>query len=193
MSPTSNSVVDLGQNSRNRPSYGSIDDFCNEEEGRMLAPPNSRKTWSPIEAISRWWRDWTGGGAGSELRCCGREEIGRMAKDAGVSTGEFRKLAHMGPEGAELLFRRLEALEPRSKRGWPDRTENFAGLGKSLCDVWKSQAMRARSVARFGRSRLGGLLSERRNAQGTEQDAVVVKARVVNWRHASGRVGLRLS
>ena len=34
-----------------------------------------------------------------------------MAKDAGVSTVEFRKLAHMGPEGAELLFRRLEAID----------------------------------------------------------------------------------
>ncbi len=34
-----------------------------------------------------------------------------MAQDAGVSAAEFRKLVHMGPEGADLLFRRMDALD----------------------------------------------------------------------------------
>ena len=38
-----------------------------------------------------------------------------MAQDAGVSAAEFRKLSRLGPEGADLLLRRMEALDLDAK------------------------------------------------------------------------------
>ena len=174
------SAVDLGQSAANWPSYGFIENCCNQKEGRMLAPPNSQKAWSPMEALSRWWRDWTGGSAASELRCCGEDEIARMAQDAGVSAAEFRKLSRLGPEGADLLLRRMEALDLDAKEVSQTERRTLQDLQR-VCAMCESHRRCARDLAHdFGKSRLGRLLPERRNAQFTECDAVVITASVVN-------------
>ena len=76
----------------------------------MSALPVGQK--SLIEAVSRWWRQWARrGSARFELKCCGEEEVERMAKDIGLSSSELRRLASLGPDSADLLLRRMAALD----------------------------------------------------------------------------------
>ena len=72
---------------------------------------NGQKVWSPIDALLQWCREWTEAGSISELKYCAPDEVERMAHEAGVSTGELRTLASKGPELAELLLRRMAALD----------------------------------------------------------------------------------
>ena len=67
--------------------------------------------WSRIAAISQRCRDWLADGSAAELRCCEEEAVERMARDAGVSSGELRQLARFRPGSADLLFRRMAALD----------------------------------------------------------------------------------
>jgi len=112
----------------------------------MLAPPNARKTWSPIDALSQWWRSFTEGGSSSELRCCAEDEIARMAQDAGVSAAEFRKLSQMGPESADLLVRRMQALDldPKEVGGTERRTLQDL---QRVCAMCESHRRCARDLA----------------------------------------------
>ena len=67
---------------------------------------------SPIKVISDWWRGWTRSRSdASELACCAEGEVARMAGDLGVSADELRTLARRGPASANLLLRRLAALD----------------------------------------------------------------------------------
>jgi hypothetical protein len=76
----------------------------------MSALPVGQK--SLIKAVSQWWRELTRrGSARFELRCCGEEEVERMAKDIGLSSSELRRLASLGPDSADLLLRRMAALD----------------------------------------------------------------------------------
>ena len=77
----------------------------------MPALPIREKIWSPIEAFVQWCREWARAGSASELKCCAEEELGRMAQDAGVSVSELRRLAKEGPQSADLLLRRMAALD----------------------------------------------------------------------------------
>ena len=76
----------------------------------MSALPVGQK--SLIKAVSQWWRELTRrGSARFELKCCGEEEVERMAKDIGLSSSELRRLASLGPDSADLLLRRMAALD----------------------------------------------------------------------------------
>jgi uncharacterized protein YjiS (DUF1127 family) len=62
--------------------------------------------------IAKWWRNWTGNRAGvAELKAFDHQELQRMAQDVGVNPRELRVLAGKWPESADLLSRRLSALE----------------------------------------------------------------------------------
>ena len=63
---------------------------------------------SPLEVVSRWWRDWTQ--TGSEFACGAEAEVERIARDLGVSAPELRSLARQGPKSADLLLRRMSEL-----------------------------------------------------------------------------------
>ncbi len=77
----------------------------------MSALPSGHKSWSPFGAILQWWRDWATSGPEPELKCFGDAEVERIAKDVGVSASELRTLAMFGPEAADLLLRRMAALD----------------------------------------------------------------------------------
>lgn len=67
---------------------------------------------SPTEAIADWWRDWRQNSAWmSDLAACSEIEVDRMARDIGVSACELQRLARHKPDDAELLFRRMAALD----------------------------------------------------------------------------------
>jgi hypothetical protein len=76
----------------------------------MSALPVGQK--SLTKAVSQWWREWTRrSSARFELKCCGEDEVERMAKDIGLSSSELRRLASLGPDSADLLLRRMAALD----------------------------------------------------------------------------------
>ena len=78
----------------------------------MSDKPDGQKNWSLIGSISNGWSGWIGRrSAYSELDCYPEEEVARTAKDLGVSSAEIRKLVSRGPEAANLLLRRMAALD----------------------------------------------------------------------------------
>ena len=97
----------------------------------MSALPVGRTSWSLSKAVLQWWRDWTRRSSALELKCCGEDEVERMAKDLGLSASELRRVAKLGPGSADLLLCGCGA-RPRSKRSIPDRTSSFPGPSVSL-------------------------------------------------------------
>jgi hypothetical protein len=65
---------------------------------------------NPFSALGRWWRNWTATYGGT-LNSCDDEDVARMARDVGVSATELRSLAGKWPDSADLLNRRLAALD----------------------------------------------------------------------------------
>ena len=112
----------------------------------MSALPGGQKSWSPVEAILQWCQDWTRSGSVSDLKCFGEEEIERIAKDVGVSASEFRRLASLGPDSADLLLGRMAALD--IDRNEVSRIERgtFHDL-QLVCTMCESQRLCARDLA----------------------------------------------
>src|SRR5471032_2685668 len=83
-----------------------------DEEIQMPTSPSGKKRWYLIDAISKWWSEWAKRrSAQQELNCCAEEEINRTARDLGMSTAEFHALVSRGQEAANLLLRRMAALD----------------------------------------------------------------------------------
>ena len=70
-----------------------------------------------------------------------------MAKDAGVSAAEFRKLAHMASEAAELLFHRLQTLDLDPKEVGQTERRTLQDLER-VCAMCGSHRRCARELAR---------------------------------------------
>ena len=77
----------------------------------MSPQPIGHKSWSPFNAIRQWYRKWASGGFEAELKCFADAEVERIARDVGVSAAELHTLATFGPEAANLLLRRMVALD----------------------------------------------------------------------------------
>lgn len=112
----------------------------------MSVLPDGQKGRSPFGAILRWWRDRARDPA-AELKCCGDEEVERIARDVGVSATELRTLAKRGPGAAGLLLRRMAALD--LDRNEIARTERgtFQDLQR-VCTMCESKRRCARELAR---------------------------------------------
>jgi hypothetical protein len=96
-----------------------------------------------IEPVLRWWRGWTGRGS---LGRCGEDEVERMARDVGVSAAELRTLATRRRGSADLLLRRMAALD--LDRGEIARAEpaTFRDLQK-VCSLCRSRRRCVRDMA----------------------------------------------
>ena len=116
------------------------------EEGQMLALPGGQKSWSPV-AVLRWCRDWTRRGSASELKCFGEEEVDRIAKDVGVSVSELRTLARFGPKAADLLLRRMAALDLDRNEVAQTEPGTFQDL-RRVCTMCERHKQCARDLAR---------------------------------------------
>jgi hypothetical protein len=137
----------------------------------MLALLRGRNRWSPTKAISQWWRDWTRRGS-LELTCCGQDEVERLAKDVGVSASELRRLVNLGPDSADLLLRRMAALD--LDRNEVSRTEprTFQDLQR-VCTMCNSHRRCKRDLARDSADPAwAGLLPERRDPHGAKRAAL---------------------
>jgi Family of unknown function (DUF6455) len=113
----------------------------------MSAPPSGQKSWSPIKAIFQWWRDWIKQGSISQLKCFGEEEVKLIAKDVGVSPSELRRLASLGPESADLLLRRMAALDLDRNEVSRTQGRTFQDLQR-VCMMCESRRRCARDLAR---------------------------------------------
>jgi len=114
----------------------------------MSTLPGGQKSWSPIKAISQWWRDWSrSGSALMELKCCGEDELERMAKEIGVSVPELRRLARRGPGSADLLLRRMAALDLDRNEVSRAEPRTFQDLQR-VCTMCMSHRRCTRDLAR---------------------------------------------
>ena len=117
------------------------------EEGQMFDLPGGQKSWSPIEAILQWCRAWTKRDALAELKCYGEEEVERIARDFGVSASELHRLANLGPESADLLLRRMAALDLDRDEVCQSAPRTFQDLQR-VCTMCESHRRCARDLAR---------------------------------------------
>jgi hypothetical protein len=77
----------------------------------MSAPHHETGVRASIEAAWQRCRAWIGGGTSSEFKYLDDQEVARMAHDAGVTMGEFRQLVRRSPGSADLLLKRMAALD----------------------------------------------------------------------------------
>jgi hypothetical protein len=113
----------------------------------MSALPNARKRRSPAEVVSQWWQSWTSNAPASDLACCAEGEVERIAKDIGMPASEIRRLANLGPESAELLSRRMAALQLDRKEVAQTHPQTFRDLQR-VCTLCESHRQCARDLAR---------------------------------------------
>jgi hypothetical protein len=84
-----------------------------EQQMETLAVGKMRKSW--LKAISNWWSDraerqralrelW-------ELKCCSEGDFRNIATESGLCAADMRKLVARGPAAANLLFRRMTAID----------------------------------------------------------------------------------
>lgn len=118
-----------------------------QEEGEMSALPSEQTSWSPIEPILQWCRDWMRRDSASELKCCGEEEVGRIAQEVGVSPAELRRLASLGPDSADLLLRRMAELDLDRKEVFRTEPAVFRDLQR-VCTMCESHGRCRRDFAR---------------------------------------------
>src|SRR6266511_4051376 len=106
------------------------------------------KSRSPTKAaISQWWRDWNRRGSALELKCCGEDEVERMAKDIGLSASELRRLATLGPDSADLLLRRMAALDLDRKEVSQAEPRTFQDLPRDSADpAWQDYCPNATTL-----------------------------------------------
>jgi hypothetical protein len=105
-----------------------------------------RKSSSPIKAISQWLRDWARKSSARELRCCGEEEVERMARDIGMSASELRRIAALGPDSADPLLRRMAALDLDRKEVSQTESRTFQDLQR-VCTMCNSKRRCKRDLA----------------------------------------------
>jgi hypothetical protein len=66
---------------------------------------------SRFEAAWRVLSDWVKGPPVPGVLCCGELEIERIARDMRMTPADLRAVAKRGPEAANLLLRRMAALD----------------------------------------------------------------------------------
>jgi len=77
----------------------------------MAAPHLERNIRTSLGAAWQRCRDWFGGSFTSEFKYCDEGDIARVAHEAGVTTGELRELARHNSRSADLLLKRMAALD----------------------------------------------------------------------------------
>jgi hypothetical protein len=105
-----------------------------------------RKNRSPTKTISQWLRDWVRKSSAIEFRCCGEDEVERMAKDIGMSASELRRIAALGPGSADLLLRRMAALDLDRKEVSQTEPRTFQDLQR-VCAMCNSKRRCKRDLA----------------------------------------------
>src|SRR5215472_11453636 len=77
----------------------------------MFALAQGKQSQSSLKSMLAWCRGWFKRSSESDFECCGEAEIERIARDVRMSASELRALARKGPKAADLLQRRMAALD----------------------------------------------------------------------------------
>jgi len=103
----------------------------------MSVQSSERKRRSPVEVLQQWWQVWTSNGPALVNHSCSAEsEVERIATDIGMSVAELRELAKLGPESAELLMRRMAALDLDRKEVAQTQPQTYRDLQRicTMCE-----------------------------------------------------------
>lgn len=77
----------------------------------MFALAQGGRNQSPLRSMLAWCGAWFKRSSESDFGCCDQAEIERMARDIRMSASELRAVAKKGPKAADLLQRRMAALD----------------------------------------------------------------------------------
>ena len=77
----------------------------------MFAPAQGKTSQSPLHSMLAWCRARFKKTSESDFGCCDQAEVERMPRDIRMSASELRALAGKGPKAADLLLRRMAALD----------------------------------------------------------------------------------
>src|SRR3974390_1930777 len=104
------------------------------------------KRWSAIKTFLKGWQDSRKDSV-LDLKCCAEDEVERMARDLGVSVPELHKLASLGPQSADLLLRRMAALDLDIKEVTEIAPQTLRELQRT-CSLCANKKLCARDLAR---------------------------------------------
>jgi hypothetical protein len=76
-----------------------------------MSTPQEANIRTSIGAALRRCRDWLASGWVSEFKYCEDEDLERVAHDSGITTGELHELVRRGSGSADLLLKRMAALD----------------------------------------------------------------------------------
>jgi hypothetical protein len=113
----------------------------------MSTVSNTEISQSPIRDILQWIWDCSQSNGLNDLHACGEREVERMASDSGLSASEFRALASLGPNGPDLLERRMVALDLDPIEVSATEPETFRDLQR-VCSFCESHRRCLRHLAR---------------------------------------------
>ena len=143
----------------------------------MTAQPLAQKRRSPAQIVSDWWQAWTGfNPAYSDLSCCAQEDVNRIAHDIGISPAELRELSKLGPDAADQLLQRMQALHLDPDAVADAEPPTFQDLQR-LCSTCNEHKRCQQDFARHAEARdWEQLLSQCRDAEGADDDALAQAA-----------------
>ena len=112
-------------------------------EGHMSA---LSKRWAAIKSVLKRWQDSRKTSV-SDLKCCAEYEVERMARDLSISVSELHKLAGLGPQSADLLLRRMAALDLDKNEVFEIAPQTLRELQRT-CTLCANKKLCARDLAR---------------------------------------------
>ena len=77
----------------------------------MFALAQETQSQSLLHSLLGWCRSWFSPEPESDFGCCAEAEIERMAKELRMTASELHDMAKKGPRAADLLTRRMAALD----------------------------------------------------------------------------------
>jgi hypothetical protein len=113
----------------------------------MFTLPRNQVAYSPIESILQWIWDHSRSKTLNELQSFGEKEVEGLAKDAGLTVADFRRLAKLGPNAPDLLERRMAALDLDPTEVSAIAPHTFHDLQRA-CSFCESQRRCLRDLAR---------------------------------------------
>jgi hypothetical protein len=113
----------------------------------MFAVLQGRQSKSRLQSILNWCWAQIKAGATSEFGCCDETEIERMGRDVRMSASELRAVAKRGPGAANLLLRRMAALDLEPNEVCRIEPAAVRDLQR-VCTLCKSHKRCARDIVR---------------------------------------------
>jgi hypothetical protein len=112
----------------------------------MTDLPDGEERRSRFEAMWRVLNDWVRRPSTPEVSCCGELEIDRIARDVRMTPSELRAMAKRGPGAADLLLKRMAALDLDPAEVAQVGPETFRDLQR-VCSLCESKRCCVRDLA----------------------------------------------